>query len=69
VGKNLPTSQQEVVRVLLNETACEDAVLLEPGGNDRVNLFFEDSTRTPALTLASLVADAGVAVGQYRRQA
>jgi pyrimidine operon attenuation protein/uracil phosphoribosyltransferase len=30
VGKNLPTSQQEVVRVLLTETDGEDAVLLEP---------------------------------------
>jgi pyrimidine operon attenuation protein / uracil phosphoribosyltransferase len=32
VGKNLPTSQQEVVRVLLTETDSEDAVLLEPVG-------------------------------------
>jgi len=32
VGKNLPTSQQEVVRVLLTETDGEDAVLLEPVG-------------------------------------
>jgi pyrimidine operon attenuation protein/uracil phosphoribosyltransferase len=32
VGKNLPTSQQEVVRVLLAETDGEDAVLLEPVG-------------------------------------
>jgi pyrimidine operon attenuation protein/uracil phosphoribosyltransferase len=30
VGKNLPTSQAEVVRVLLTETDGEDAVLLEP---------------------------------------
>ena len=28
VGKNLPTSQQEVVRVLLTEVDGEDAVLL-----------------------------------------
>ena len=33
VGKNLPTSQQEVVRVLLTETDGEDAVLLEPVGD------------------------------------
>jgi pyrimidine operon attenuation protein / uracil phosphoribosyltransferase len=33
VGKNLPTSQQEVVRVLLTETDGEDAVLLEPVGS------------------------------------
>ena len=32
VGKNLPTSQEEVVRVLLTETDGEDAVLLEPVG-------------------------------------
>jgi pyrimidine operon attenuation protein / uracil phosphoribosyltransferase len=34
VGKNLPTSQQEVVRVLLTETDGQDAVLLgqRPGG-------------------------------------
>jgi len=32
VGKNLPTSQQEVVRVLLTETDDEDGVLLEPVG-------------------------------------
>ena len=32
VGKNLPTSQAEVVRVLLTETDGEDAVLLEPVG-------------------------------------
>jgi pyrimidine operon attenuation protein/uracil phosphoribosyltransferase len=30
VGKNLPTSQAEVVRVLVTETDGEDAVLLEP---------------------------------------
>src|SRR5437764_963666 len=30
VGKNLPTSQQEVVRVLLTETDGRDAVLLGP---------------------------------------
>ena len=30
VGKNLPTSQQEMVRVLLTETDGEDAVLLGP---------------------------------------
>ena len=35
VGKNLPTSQQEVVRVLLTETDGEDAVLLEPVGSPR----------------------------------
>jgi pyrimidine operon attenuation protein / uracil phosphoribosyltransferase len=35
VGKNLPTSQQEVVRVLLTETDGEDAVLLEPLGSGR----------------------------------
>jgi pyrimidine operon attenuation protein/uracil phosphoribosyltransferase len=35
VGKNLPTSQQEVVRVLLTETDGEDAVLLEPVGSER----------------------------------
>jgi pyrimidine operon attenuation protein/uracil phosphoribosyltransferase len=35
VGKNLPTSQQEVVRVLLFETDGEDAVLLEPVGSGR----------------------------------
>jgi pyrimidine operon attenuation protein / uracil phosphoribosyltransferase len=35
VGKNLPTSQQEVVRVLLAETDGEDAVLLEPVGSPR----------------------------------
>jgi pyrimidine operon attenuation protein / uracil phosphoribosyltransferase len=35
VGKNLPTSQQEVVRVLLSETDGEDAVLLEPVGSPR----------------------------------
>ena len=35
VGKNLPTSQQEVVRVLLTETDGEDAVLLEPIGSER----------------------------------
>ena len=34
VGKNLPTSQQEVVRVLLAETDGEDAVLLEPVGTE-----------------------------------
>jgi pyrimidine operon attenuation protein / uracil phosphoribosyltransferase len=33
VGKNLPTSQQEVVRVLLTETDGEDGVLLEPVGD------------------------------------
>ena len=32
VGKNLPTSQQEVVRVLLTETDGRDAVLLGQGG-------------------------------------
>jgi pyrimidine operon attenuation protein / uracil phosphoribosyltransferase len=32
VGKNLPTSQDEVVRVLLEETDGEDAVLLGKGG-------------------------------------
>jgi pyrimidine operon attenuation protein / uracil phosphoribosyltransferase len=32
VGKNLPTSQGEVVRVLLSETDGEDAVQLEPVG-------------------------------------
>jgi pyrimidine operon attenuation protein/uracil phosphoribosyltransferase len=32
VGKNLPTSQSEVVRVLLTETDGADAVLLEPVG-------------------------------------
>jgi pyrimidine operon attenuation protein / uracil phosphoribosyltransferase len=32
VGKNLPTSQREVVRVLLAETDGEDAVLLSEGG-------------------------------------
>ena len=32
VGKNLPTSQQEVVRVLLTEIDGEDGVLLEPVG-------------------------------------
>ena len=32
VGKNLPTSPQEAVRVLLTETDGEDAVLLEPVG-------------------------------------
>ncbi len=31
VGKNLPTSQQEMVRVLLTETDGEDAVLLGSG--------------------------------------
>jgi pyrimidine operon attenuation protein/uracil phosphoribosyltransferase len=35
VGKNLPTSQEEVVRVLLAETDGEDAVLLEPLGSER----------------------------------
>jgi pyrimidine operon attenuation protein / uracil phosphoribosyltransferase len=35
VGKNLPTSQQEVVRVLLAETDGDDAVLLEPVGSPR----------------------------------
>src|SRR5215468_5481533 len=35
VGKNLPTAQQEVVRVLLTETDGEDAVLLEPVGSPR----------------------------------
>ena len=35
VGKNLPTSQQEVVRVMLSETDGEDAVLLEPVGSPR----------------------------------
>jgi pyrimidine operon attenuation protein / uracil phosphoribosyltransferase len=35
VGKNLPTSQQEVVRVLLTETDGEDGVLLEPVGSPR----------------------------------
>jgi hypothetical protein len=35
VGKNLPTSQQEVVRVMLAETDGEDAVLLEPIGSER----------------------------------
>jgi pyrimidine operon attenuation protein / uracil phosphoribosyltransferase len=34
VGKNLPTSPQEVVRVLLTETDGEDAVLLEPVGSE-----------------------------------
>ena len=34
VGKNLPTSQAEVVRVLLTETDGEDAVLLEPVGTE-----------------------------------
>jgi pyrimidine operon attenuation protein/uracil phosphoribosyltransferase len=34
VGKNLPTSQGEVVRVLLTETDGEDAVLLEPVGTE-----------------------------------
>ena len=33
VGKNLPTSQHEVVRVMLTETDGEDAVLLEPVGD------------------------------------
>jgi pyrimidine operon attenuation protein / uracil phosphoribosyltransferase len=33
VGKNLPTSQQELVRVLLTETDGEDGVLLEPVGD------------------------------------
>ncbi len=32
VGKNLPTSQREVVQVLLTETDGEDAVLLGKGG-------------------------------------
>jgi pyrimidine operon attenuation protein/uracil phosphoribosyltransferase len=32
VGKNLPTSQAEVVRVLVTETDGDDAVLLEPVG-------------------------------------
>jgi pyrimidine operon attenuation protein / uracil phosphoribosyltransferase len=32
VGKNLPTSQHEVVRVLLDETDGEDVVLLGPDG-------------------------------------
>lgn len=35
VGKNLPTSQQEVVRVLLSETDGEDTVLLDRAGLDR----------------------------------
>jgi pyrimidine operon attenuation protein / uracil phosphoribosyltransferase len=34
VGKNLPTSQHEVVRVLLTESDGEDAVLLEPVGTE-----------------------------------
>jgi pyrimidine operon attenuation protein / uracil phosphoribosyltransferase len=32
VGKNLPTSQREVVRVLLQETDGQDAVVLSEGG-------------------------------------
>jgi pyrimidine operon attenuation protein/uracil phosphoribosyltransferase len=35
VGKNLPTSQQEVVRVLLTEVDGEDAVLLGRAANAR----------------------------------
>jgi pyrimidine operon attenuation protein/uracil phosphoribosyltransferase len=35
VGKNLPTSQQEVVRVLLTETDGQDAVLLGQSPPDR----------------------------------
>jgi pyrimidine operon attenuation protein/uracil phosphoribosyltransferase len=37
VGKNLPTSQREMVRVLLTETDGQDAVLLgaSPGAQDR----------------------------------
>jgi pyrimidine operon attenuation protein / uracil phosphoribosyltransferase len=35
VGKNLPTSQREVVRVLLSETDGEDAVLLGARADDR----------------------------------
>jgi pyrimidine operon attenuation protein/uracil phosphoribosyltransferase len=31
VGKNLPTSQREMVRVLLTEVDGEDAVLLSAG--------------------------------------
>jgi pyrimidine operon attenuation protein / uracil phosphoribosyltransferase len=34
VGKNLPTAQHEVVRVLLDETDGEDVVVLGPGGPD-----------------------------------
>jgi len=33
VGKNLPTSQREMVRVLLTETDGEDAVLLDREGS------------------------------------
>jgi pyrimidine operon attenuation protein / uracil phosphoribosyltransferase len=32
VGKNLPTSQREIVQVLLTETDGQDAVVLGPGG-------------------------------------
>jgi pyrimidine operon attenuation protein/uracil phosphoribosyltransferase len=35
VGKNLPTSQSEVVQVLLTETDGQDAVVLGAGGEDK----------------------------------
>jgi pyrimidine operon attenuation protein/uracil phosphoribosyltransferase len=44
VGKNLPTSQQEVVRVLLTETDGQDAVLLGESESD------SPPARTPGRT-------------------
>ncbi|MGH7749357.1 MAG: bifunctional pyr operon transcriptional regulator/uracil phosphoribosyltransferase PyrR, partial [Candidatus Dormibacteria bacterium] len=44
VGKNLPTSQQEVVRVLLTETDGQDTVLLGESESD------SPSARTPGRT-------------------
>jgi hypothetical protein len=34
VGKNLPTSQREVVRVLVEEVDGQDAILLSDSGQD-----------------------------------
>ena len=53
VGKNLPTSQQEVVRVLLTEVDGEDAVLLgrargEPAGGHLARAQQAEAPRQPS---------------------
>jgi pyrimidine operon attenuation protein / uracil phosphoribosyltransferase len=49
VGKNLPTSQREIVQVLLTETDGQDAVLLGPGRDaDAPNAASSDAASTDA---------------------
>jgi pyrimidine operon attenuation protein / uracil phosphoribosyltransferase len=58
VGKNLPTSQREVVQVLLTETDGQDAVVLGTGPEARLDAARPDAARPDAARPDAAQSDA-----------